>query len=381
MSKLKNGELKQRVSNLIESFPNSTAGEIVKMYCKEYSKTYTDSLRTTVSRTFRAIKKESSSFIRECEVNGIDPENVSSFWYKSKQYSINVKNKKDDFEPELFIAKLKDALKDIAPTFEKIVRAEKTDDKHCMVLSPADVHIGKLCSSFETGEEYNSQIAVQRVRTGVSKLLQRAEKYNLDKIIFVTGNDILHVDTPKNTTTSGTHQDTSGMWFDNFVMAKKLLIELIESLVQVADVEVVYNPSNHDYMSGFMLIQGIESWFHNHENIKFNIDMSHRKYSVYGENLIGTTHMDGAKPADLPLLMAHEAPKSWSDCKHRYIYGHHVHHKTSKDYMSVNVETLRSPSGTDSWHHRSGYQHAPKAIEAFIHHPKFGQLARLTELF
>jgi hypothetical protein len=49
--------------------------------------------------------------------------------------------------------------------------------------------------------------------------------------------------------------------------------------------------------------------------------------------------------------------------------------------MSVCVETLRSPSGADSWHHRNGYQHAPKAIEGFIHHPEHGQVARLTHLF
>ena len=91
--------------------------------------------------------------------------------------------------------------------------------------------------------------------------------------------------------------------------------------------------------------------------------------------------MDGAEPADLPLLMAHEAGAWWRECKYRYIFGHHVHHKTSKDYMSVNVETLRSPSGTDSWHHRNGYQHAPKAVEAFIFHPKHGQIARLSHIF
>jgi hypothetical protein len=49
--------------------------------------------------------------------------------------------------------------------------------------------------------------------------------------------------------------------------------------------------------------------------------------------------------------------------------------------MSVNVETLRSPSGTDSWHHKAGYQHSPKAIEGFIHSKKDGQVARITHLF
>jgi hypothetical protein len=249
-----------------------------------------------------------------------------------------------------------------------------------MVISPADVHIGKLCTAFETGEEYNQQIAVKRVMEGVQGLLDSASGWNLDRIHLIIGNDILHTDTPRRTTTSGTPQDTDGMWYENFLNGVRLYVDVINTLKQVANVHVSYNPSNHDYTNGFFLAQLIETHFRLDKNVTFDVSISHRKYYVYGENLIGSSHGDGAKIQDLPLLMAHES-KHWSECKHRYIYTHHLHHKTSKDVMSVCVETLRSPSGTDSWHHRNGYQHAPKAIEGFIHHKKNGQIARLTHLF
>jgi hypothetical protein len=108
--------------------------------------------------------------------------------------------------------------------------------------------------------------------------------------------------------------------------------------------------------------------------------MRHRKYFTYFNNLISTCHGDGAKVADLPMLMAHEAD-SWSACKHKYIYTHHVHHKVAKDYMGVCVESLRSPSGADSWHAKNGFIHSPKAIEAFLHHKLHGQCCRITHLF
>jgi len=79
--------------------------------------------------------------------------------------------------------------------------------------------------------------------------------------------------------------------------------------------------------------------------------------------------------------MAQESPKHWAETKHRYVYSHHLHHKISKDYIGVTVESLRSPSGTDSWHHRNAYQHATKAVEGFIHHKDFGQVARLSHIF
>ena len=53
----------------------------------------------------------------------------------------------------------------------------------------------------------------------------------------------------------------------------------------------------------------------------------------------------------------------------------------SKDLIGCTVESLRSPSVSDSWHHRKGYIGAVEAVEAFIHHPKHGQIARLTHYF
>ena len=60
---------------------------------------------------------------------------------------------------------------------------------------------------------------------------------------------------------------------------------------------------------------------------------------------------------------------------------HHVHHKTAKDHIGITIESLRSPSGTDLWHHNKGYTGVPKAVEGFIHHKDYGQVARLTHIF
>lgn len=314
----------------------------------------------------------------ECTANGIPSTQVGNYWYKSKTFSLHVKNGGVDYH------KVKDdiieSMKAYAPVYPK-VSYKATSGGHLLVIDPADVHIGKLATSFESGEEYNSQIAVQRVKEGVNGILAKSNGFNIEKILFVIGNDILHIDTPKRQTTSGTPQDTDGMWYSNFMLAKRLYVECLEMLMQIAPVHVVYNPSNHDYTNGFFLADALASWFNKSEDVTFDISIAHRKYYVYYDNLIGTTHGDGAKTQDLPLLMAHEASNEWALCKNRYIYTHHLHHKVAKDVMSVCVETLRSPSGTDSWHHRNGYQHAPKAIEGFIHHPTHGQIARITHLF
>ena len=314
------------------------------------------------------------------ENQNVNIDDVKHGWMKSKNDSLFVKN--PNFQTknrDEFIKKLIKDFKNYAPKYPKIKR-KKTKDGHLMVLDPADIHIGKLCTRLETGKEYNQQIAVQRVIEGVQGILDKSSGFNIDKINFIGGNDILHIDMPSRKTTSGTPQDTDGMWYDNFITAKNLYIDVLEMLLPIADVHFTFNPSNHDYMSGFMLAQVIEAHFINNKNITFDISIAHRKYFTYGNNLIGTTHGDGAKNNDLGALMAHES-KDWTRCINRYFYTHHIHHKQSKDLIGVTVESLRSPSTSDSWHHRNGYVGVVEAVEAFIHHKEHGQVARLTHIF
>ena len=340
-------------------------------------------IRTWVNDEEKSMLKELRAFEKSCKEQGLNPEQVKHGWFKSKETSLFVKNpnfKSDEAKQSNDLKdKLIEELKNYSPKYPTIKR-NKSKEGHLLVIDPADIHIGKLCSSFETGEDYNEQIAVQRVKEGVQGILDKASGWNIEKILFIGGNDVLHIDTPDRRTTSGTPQDTDGMWFENFLTAKQLYVDVLETLISVADVQFVFNPSNHDYQSGFFLAQCIEAHFRNADNITFNCSISHRKYNRFGNSLIGTTHGDGAKFADLPLLMAQESSE-WSSTKHRYIFTHHVHHKQAKDFGSVCVESLRSPSGTDSWHHRKGFQHAPKAVEGYIFHKEFGQIARLTHIF
>ena len=331
----------------------------------------------------RITEIRNSGIVEACQNVGVDPTTAPMLWLKTKNESVRVTNPFFIGKDEVDFNQLKEALindiKKYAPKFPTLKR-EKFYEGNGLVLSPADIHIGKLCTAFETGKDYNSQIAVQRTKDGVKGILNKANGFNIDKIILIIGNDILHTDTPRRTTTNLTPQDTDGMWYDNFLMAKDLYVDIIEMLLTVADVEVIYNPSNHDYVNGFFLAQLISAYFKDCKNIKFNVDISHRKYTTIGNSLIGTTHGDGAKQIDLGSLMSIEAKEHWVNSEFRYFYTHHVHHKIAKDYVNVTVETLRSPSTADSWHYKKGFINQP-AIEGFIHSKTQGQIARLTHYF
>ena len=101
--------------------------------------------------------------------------------------------------------------------------------------------------------------------------------------------------------------------------------------------------------------------------------------------MIEADHGDGCKTKDTPQLMAYESPEMWSQCKYRYSYKHHLHHKVKLgsivemgvDGIGVNIEFLRSPSASDGWHDRNGYK-SMKSVEGFIHSKTKGRVASLS---
>lgn len=293
---------------------------------------------------------------------------------------------KEDFglnENQIF-KKINNFIEEYSPTYTTI---KHTKGNHLLVVNPADIHIGKYANELETGEQYDCETAVVRVLEGVEGLIQKSKGFEIDRVLFCVGNDVLHIDNVYNTTTKGTHQDTDGKWWEHYEIALMLYVKCIETLRQIAPVDVIHSMSNHDYQSGFHLAHTLKSWFRKTKDVSFDITVANRKYYKYGNNLIGLEHGDGAKMDKLPLLMAQEKPLLWSETTHRYWYLHHIHHKVkhkwldAKDYIGVTVEYMRSPSSADSWHSRKGFCGAYKACEAFVHDKESGQVARLTHYF
>jgi len=326
----------------------------------------------------RKLQHAHPGLVEYCETAGVPVDAVSHYWSKGEFHSVFARQGQPTYE-EIRDDLITEMTK-YAPVYP-VINREVPRRGHLLVIDPADIHVGKIASTLETGIEYNSQIAIRRAMEGVKGVLDKSASFEIDKINLIIGNDILHIDTPKGTTTSGTSMDTDIMWYDAFRMARKLYTDIIEMLMTIADVHVTFNPSNHDYMSGFQLADAISCWFHNSENVTFDVSIAHRKYFRYGQNLIGTTHGDGAKTNSLPILMAQEAKEDWSKTKYRYIFTHHVHRKMAEDVIGISIESLRTVTPADSWHHRNGFEHNPLAVEGFIHDKDHGQIARLTHLF
>ena len=321
---------------------------------------------------------------------GIKKEDVVSVkhWQSaSGELRFSIVTKEDSVDHEKVLQKITDFISLHSPEYKKVKKVKKDTNRHLLIINPADIHIGKYANEMETGSGYDIDTAVERVMEGINGILWKTQYYNIEKILFCIGNDILHIDNVYGTTTKGTKQDTDGKWWEHYQIALALYVKCVEVLREVAPVDCVHSMSNHDYQSGFHLAHALKAWFRKCDNVTVDAGVAHRKYYKYGNSLIGLEHGDGAKMEKLPLIMAQERPLDWSETKFRYWYLHHLHHKVkhkwldAKDYIGCTVEYLRSPSGTDSWHSRKGYTGVPKAVEGFLHEKENGQVARITHYF
>jgi hypothetical protein len=338
------------------------------------------------SRTFRNLKQRynvPNNFSDTLLENGFDGESWSNGWLKVDGASIHIKNNKESTNVQDTLEELKEYLKDHRPIQVEV--PEPMGD-HLLVIDPADIHIGKLCTNKEGVITYNCDIAVKRCLLGVMDLLKKSSGFNIDQVILVIGNDCLHIDNKMSQTSKGTNVDSDTLWPFMFSSAKKMYIEIIEFIRSIYPIHVIHNRSNHDEILGHCLADSLQSWFKECKGVTFDVSNKDRKYYKYGDNLIGLMHGDKSKADDSPMLMAQEQKELWGNTTYRYWYLHHIHHMKKlkwvdgKDYIGVSLEYLRSPSPSDQWHEDSGYI-SPKGMSAFLHHKNNGQVARLNVYF
>lgn len=343
-----------------------------------------------------------------------DPRNLSHFWKITKDelgngYSLFVKNPKSGEKVSIFDM-VREAVAE-APAQEEINLEPRNDQggEHLLVIDLADVHFLKLCVQSETGNTYNREVATHRVIEGTKSLLRMAKPWGIGRVLFVMGNDILHVDGPRTSTTSGTYQDSDGTIFQGFKDAKSALEIAILEATKIADVDLIHCMSNHDWLMGWALTQAVAARLAHNPRVRatdYNISEAHRKYYRFEKNLFGLTHGDGAKEEKLYGAMVKEAREHISECPNLYWLLHHVHHKMrktrgefemlrEKDHNGMtahisgtpmieghhlNIEYVRSPSAPDGWHDRNAYLNR-QGVECFVFHPTIGQRARFTEWF
>ena len=113
-------------------------------------------------------------------------------------------------------------------------------------LSMPDLHVGKLAWGLETSSEYSLELAERVFKLAFENLVGRVDGSSISRVLFPVGNDLLNCDNLAGTTTGGTPQSNDGSYQRAFLTATRLMIWAVEQLRQIAPVDVICVPGNHD---------------------------------------------------------------------------------------------------------------------------------------
>ncbi len=301
-------------------------------------------------------------------------------------FSVKVvlKRKVEEIAVRDVFGELLEDLRRHAPKFPKINYPRQP--RGCRFeLCLTDVHLGLLAWGEESGVDYDLHITVDAVNRVVDELLSHTVGRRISRIILPVGNDFFNVNNQDNTTVHGTPQSEDSRWQKTFRVGYELMVNVINRCMQIAPVDVIMVPGNHDEERSFYLGEVIKAYYHNTPAVTVDNRAKPRKYYGFGQCMIGFTHGYYEKLEKLAGLMAAEEPKMWAASKFREFHTGDKHHKkdmlttfSDEGGLGVVVRILRALSAPSAWADRKGFIGAQRAAEAFLWDPDRGLVAQFT---
>jgi hypothetical protein len=276
------------------------------------------------------------------------------------------------------IKALKDEAKKDARVYKPINRRQERGG-YLLEISIPDLHMGKLCWGDETGgRNYDSSIAQQDFDNALTALLRRTSSYDFDRVLFTVGNDLLHTDSKAGLTTGGTPQDVDGRYQKTFVKTRRMISRAIERLREVAPVDVLMVPGNHDTLSVWHLGDSLECAFENCLDVTVNNSPNPMKFYEWGKVMLMLVHGHKGKKVDYPLVMASQKPEMWGRTKFREVRTGHLHQERVTELHGVKVRVSSALCPPDAWHAENMYTGNQQSADAFVWHNEEGMVGQAT---
>jgi transposase len=284
---------------------------------------------------------------------------------------------------------LKDWIEENLPSYTPPVLTLKpvTKGKFCAVVGVSDWHYMKLAFSNDGKETYNRKIARKKLLAAESSLLSELVSHGTPEIIYLPiGTDNLHIDNPQQTTTRGTPQagQTDGDWRQSLPEYVDVMINMIEAYSQLAPVDVISIPGNHDKHTSFVIGIMLKLFFEKNERVTVTTGLHPRVYKRYGKVCHVFDHGDDKS---LPKFRANMHKSVLTEAKEQGVninaidewifYSGHLHHESSIDLGSVFHYVIPSLAGIDAWERSGMYLGSKKQATLYLADPIKGRKAVL----
>jgi hypothetical protein len=306
---------------------------------------------------------------------------------ENKTYSISVTFKRKSVESNMkeIMQGIVDNMSSFGfPTLRK--RKSIIEKGVAAELALYDAHFGKLAWKNETGyRHYDVKIATQDYMYAAEKALDLIIPHHPEKIFYIIGQDQFHVDNMASHTTQGDHTlDVDGRLPKIIPIVFGTVRDIIYKACQVAPVEVIWIPGNHDYVASFSLGLILKEHFRLNPRVTVDVSENPRKARLWGNLLVGWTHRITSKHTVWSNELAQEFPELWGKSFFR-----EWHHGDQHKKQTVKVTPIFTSGGVvcrqmtalspvDQWHSANVFTDAIPGGEAYLWSKTTGVFANYT---
>lgn len=293
-------------------------------------------------------------------------ENGNLTWYKTK-----VDEERRIALIEEWVDRLCEDVKPLPP----VSSPKSKNDDLLAVIPMGDPHFGMYAWAEEAGDHFDLATADRLTRAAIDRAVMLSPP--AANSLLINLGDFFHADNTTNRTPASGHALDVDTRFDKIMqVAEDCLVYCIRRMLEKFGTVTFWSmPGNHDPHCGSPLSRILRAYFRDNPRVIIDVRPGKFNYMRFGKVLIGATHGDQAKPAQLPLIMATDKNKEWGETEFRYWYVGHVHHKDTKEYPGCITETFRTVASRDAWHAAMGLR-AGRDINVIIHHKDFGEVVR-----
>lgn len=272
-------------------------------------------------------------------------------WLKTKSEtgtSFSVLLKPEDTAPEDLAARVREALVGLAAA-EPVNAPAMVDSDLCTIYPLADVHIGMMAWGQETGEDYDTKIAAERVRDWVGRAVDASPASGLAIILDV--GDLTHANDQTNQTQRSKHiLDVDTRNFRTLDVTIAALTYSIEyALRKHSRVKVRILPGNHNPDSYLVVMFALAERYRDEPRVEIQKVPGEFFMHEFGRVMIAAHHGDKSKADRMVHFIADQYAEAWGRTKHRYLFTGHLHHHKSQDIGGVTWEQLRAVTARDAY--------------------------------
>lgn len=257
-------------------------------------------------------------------------------------------------EKEDWIGKIAAAFENI-PAAPPIIQSENTAQGKIGFFPQTDVHLGVDITAEEGGRDYTPEIAVERMKDGLSQTMAAIPP--CETSIILDNGDLTHADNDQDETPRNRHRlKVKGPHYLNLDLSVNAKIWQVEMALQRSE-RVIYrsNGGNHDPSTPSVMHIGMKQRFR--DNPRVTIDDGLRETWVYqrGKVFLAAHHGHGIKPQKLVAELPPNFPEEYGRSRFWYSFFGHTHDPVYYVVSGIHVYGLPSICPLDQYAADMGY--------------------------